>query len=126
MDSTGVATGTEVASGAAPVATGSCGAALFGERLTRWWVASTAPAVAGCVALVTAGSTQTATVRPAGVALAVLAGCCHALCTSSAKALLDHGLPVVPTVAVTLGLGAVLLPPCCCRGARSPATTSRC
>lgn len=109
--STGVATGTVVALGTAPVATGLCGAVLFGERLTRRWALATALAVAGCVVLVTAGSTGTATVRPVGVALAVLAGACYALYTSGAKALLDRQVPVVSAMAVTLGLGAVLLAP---------------
>lgn len=109
--STGVATGTVVALGTAPVATGLCGAVLFGERLTRRWALATALAVAGCVVLVTAGSSGTATVRPVGVALAVLAGACYAMYTSGAKALLDRQVPVVPAMAMTLGLGAVLLTP---------------
>ncbi len=109
--STGVATGTVVALGTAPIATGLCGAVLFGERLTRRWAVATGLAVSGCGVLVTAGSSGTAMVRPAGVALAVLAGACYALYTSGAKALLDRSVPVVPAMAVTLGLGAVLLTP---------------
>ncbi|WP_221654254.1 DMT family transporter, partial [Actinotalea ferrariae] len=116
---TGVATGTVVALGTAPVATGVCGALLFRERLTRRWLAATALAVAGCVCLVLLGTGAAAsgsgagalTVRPAGVGLAVLAGVCYALYTSGAKALLDADVPVVPAMAVTLGLGAVLLAP---------------
>lgn len=109
--STGVATGTVVALGTAPMATGLCGAMLFAERLTGRWAAATALAVGGCAVLVSAGGAGTSTVRPAGVALAVLAGGCYAIYTSSAKALLDRGVPVVPAMAVTLGLGAALLTP---------------
>ncbi len=90
---------------------------LFGERLTRWWAGATVLAVAGCVALVSASSSGAAAVRPAGVALAVLVGGCYGLYTSGAKALLDRQLPVVPAMAVTLGLGAVLLTPVLLPGA---------
>lgn len=108
---TGVATGTVVALGTAPIATGLCGSALFGERLTRRWAAATASAVAGCVVLVTAGSTGTDSVKSGGVALAVLAGVCYALYTSGAKILLARSVPVVSAMAVPLGLGATLLSP---------------
>ena len=109
--STGVATGTVVALGTAPVAAGLCSAVLFGERLTRRWVLATLLAVLGCVVLVLAGSSGAATVAPVGVALAVLAGVCYGLYTAAAKALLDRRVPVVAAMAVTLGLGAVLLTP---------------
>ena len=110
---TGVATGTVVALGTAPVATGLCGALLFGERLTRRWVGATVLAVVGCVILVGVGHSGATTVRPVGVALAVLAvlaGACYGLYTSGAKALLDRQVPVV-AMGVTLGSGAVLLAP---------------
>ena len=109
--STGVATGTVVALGVAPVATGVLGALLFRERLTGWWAGATVLAVVGCVVLVTAGSAGATTVRPGGIALAVLAGACYGLYTSGAKALLDRQVPVVVAMAVTLGAGAVLLAP---------------
>lgn len=115
--STGVATGTVVALGTAPVATGLCGRLLFAERLTGRWAGATVLAVTGCAVLVTAGGSSTATADPGGVALAVLAGACYGLYTSSAKALLDRGVPVVPAMAVTLGLGAVLLTPVLLSGA---------
>ena len=108
---TGVATGTVVALGTAPVATGLCGALLFGERLTRRWVGATVLAVVGCVILVGVGHSGATTVRPIGVALAVLAGACYGLYTSGAKALLDRQVPVVVAMGVTLGSGAVLLAP---------------
>lgn len=120
--STGVATGTVVALGTAPVATGVCGALLSGERPGRRWVVATALAVVGCTVLVVAGSSGAATVHPAGVAAAVLAGACYGLYTSAAKALLDRDVPVVATMAVTLGLGALLLSPVLASGAGQLAT----
>lgn len=84
---------------------------VFSERLTRWWAGATALAVAGCVPLVTVGRTGVESVRPVGVALAVLAGVCYALYTTGAKALLDRGVPVAAAMAATLALGAALLTP---------------
>lgn len=107
---TGVATGTVVALGTAPVATGLFGAVLLGERLTARWAGATALAVGGCLVLVTAGS-GTASARPVGVGLAGLAGAGYGLYTVAAKALLEREVPVVAAMAVTLGLGAVLLAP---------------
>jgi drug/metabolite transporter, DME family len=109
--STGVATGTVVALGTAPVVTGLSAAAVFGERLTRWWVAATGLAVFGCVVLVTADSQGTAQVSPVGVALAAAAGTCYGVYTTAAKALLNQGVPATAAMAVTLSLGAVLLAP---------------
>src|SRR5215217_6939730 len=108
---TGVATGTVVALGTAPVVTGLCAASVFRERLTRWWVAATSLAVFGCVVLVTADSQGTAQVSATGVALAAAAGTCYGVYTAAAKALLNQGVPALTAMAVTLSLGAVLLAP---------------
>jgi drug/metabolite transporter, DME family len=105
--STGVATGTVVALGTAPVVTGLSAAAAFGERLTRWWAAATGLAVFGCVVLVTADSQGTAQVSLAGVVLAAAAGTCYGVYTTAAKALLNQGVPATAAMAVTLSLGAV-------------------
>lgn len=109
--STGVATGTVIALGTAPVVTGVCAAAVFRERLTRWWVAATGLAVFGCVVLVTADSQGAAQVSSAGVALAAAAGTGYGVYTTAAKALLNRGVPAAAAMAVTLSLGAVLLAP---------------
>jgi hypothetical protein len=107
--STGVATGTVIALGTAPVVTGLCAAAVFRERLTRWWVAATGLAVFGCEVLVTADSQGTAQVSPTGVALAAAAGTGYGVYTTAANALLNQGVPATAAMAVTLSLGAVLL-----------------
>jgi DME family drug/metabolite transporter len=109
--STGVATGTVIALGTAPVVTGLCAAAVFRERLTRWWVAATGLAVFGCMVLVTADSQGGVQVSPAGVALAAAAGTGYGVYTTAAKALLNQGVPATAAMAVTLGLGAVLVAP---------------
>lgn len=114
VDSTGVATGTVVTLGTAPVATGLCGAVLFRERPTRRWAGATVLAIAGCVTLVSSGDRD---VRPGGVALAVLAGACYGLYTAAAKVLLARDVPVVAAMGVTLGLGAILVAPALLGGA---------
>jgi len=108
---TGVATGTVVALGVAPVATGVCAAWTFGERLGPRWGVATALAIAGCVVLVTTGSSGSGAVRSAGVALAVIAGACYGVYTTAAKALLARGVGTVAAMAATLGAGAVLCAP---------------
>jgi DME family drug/metabolite transporter len=109
--STGVATGTLVALGTAPVVTGISAAVVFRERLTRWWVAATGLAVFGCVLLVTADSQGAAQVSSTGVALAAAAGTGYGVYTIAAKALLSQGVPATAAMAVTLSLGAVVLAP---------------
>jgi drug/metabolite transporter, DME family len=110
VQSTGVATGTVVALGTAPIATGLCGMAVFGERLSRWWATATVLAVTGCALLVITGGSAGA-VRPVGVALAVVAGTCYGVYTTAAKVLLSRGLQAVPAMAACLGVGALLLGP---------------
>src|SRR5215203_6516354 len=107
--STGVATGTVVALGTAPVVTGLCAASVFRERLTRWWVAATSLAVFGCVVLVTADSQGTAQVSATGVALAAAAGTCYGVYTTAAKALLNQGVPATAAMAVTLAICSIVV-----------------
>lgn len=109
--STGVATGTVVTLGTAPVATGAFGVLLFGDRLSRWWVVATGLAVAGCAVLVLVGAEGSSRVEPVGVVLAVVAGGCYGLYTVAAKALMERGVPAVSAMAVTLGAGAVVMAP---------------
>lgn len=108
---TGVTTGTVVALGTAPVATGLCAAGFFAEPLTRRWATATVLAVVGCTVLLTAATAGASTVAPVGVAAAVVAGFCYGLYTTAAKALLDREVPVLAVVSATLGLGAVALAP---------------
>lgn len=105
---TGVAVGTTVAIGSAPLVAGLLGFVLRGERLGLRWLAATLMAVTGCATLSLAGR-QTA-VDPAGVALAVGAGAAYAVYAASAKGLLDRFHPDGVT-AFVFGLAALLSAP---------------
>jgi DME family drug/metabolite transporter len=109
VDRTGVAVGTLVALGSAPVWCGVLARWWAAEDLPRAWASSTACAVAGCALLVLPGAH--AAVHAAGVALAVLAGACYGVYTVSAKRLLAAGGDPLGVLAGTLGLAALLLAP---------------
>jgi DME family drug/metabolite transporter len=106
---TGVVLGTVVAIGSAPVFNGMLARWLSGERLSLRWMAATAMAVAGTVILLYPGKADTTDVL--GIVLALVAGLTYALYTNTAKRLLNRGVEIVPLLAATLGLGAILLLP---------------
>jgi DME family drug/metabolite transporter len=109
VDRTGVAVGTVVGIGSAPVFAGLLGIAVRGERPGRRWLLATTLAVAGTVLLVGIG--DRAEVDPIGVLLAVGAGASYAVFVLGTKLLLDAGHPSNAVVAVTFVLAAVLLLP---------------
>jgi drug/metabolite transporter, DME family len=106
----GVAVGTVVTIGAAPVFTGilSMVTGRPGRPGARW-LAATAAAVAGCVMLVTSGHASGATA--AGVALALLASFCYAVYAVTASYLITNGAEGRAVVGVIFGGAAVLLLP---------------
>jgi DME family drug/metabolite transporter len=105
---TGVAVGTMIAIGSAPVLAGLLAWAAGGERPARRWYAATALAVTGGSMLALAG--QPLRFAPAGAALALGAGAAYAVYAVAAKQLLaTHGQ--VETMAVLFAAGAVLLVP---------------
>jgi drug/metabolite transporter, DME family len=107
----GVAIGTVVALGVAPVVTGLLGM-LLGERPTKRWVVATAVAVAGVVLLVAgAGPGSASGADLVGVAAAVGAGASYAVYTIAARALLLGGRRGVPVMAAFFATGAVVLLP---------------
>ena len=108
---TGVAVGTVVALGIAPLATGLLGM-LLGERLTTRWMVATAAALAG-VALLVVGSSAGSSggVDLLGVAAAAGAGVSYAAYTVAARSLLLAGRRGVPVMAAFFGIGALLLLP---------------
>lgn len=110
VDRAGVAVGTVVGIGSAPVTTGLLGLLLRRERPEPGWTTATALAVAGAALLVGAGSGGGA-VDPLGVLLAVAAGAAYAAYVLAGKALLDRGAPPTATMAVLFSGGAVLLAP---------------
>jgi drug/metabolite transporter, DME family len=106
---TGVAVGTMVAIGSAPVLTGLISRLTGGHRLTRRWLAATAVAIAGCGLLSTAG--RAAGVNLLGVVLALAAGLCYAVYAVTAARLISAGTGERAVMGTLFGAGAVLLVP---------------
>lgn len=105
---TGVAVGTMVAIGSAPVMAGLLSWGLWRQQPSVRWFGATGCAVAGCGLLALSGG-DTA-VDPGGVLLAVGAGGSYALFALATKELLTTQPPDAVT-AVLFSLGALLLLP---------------
>lgn len=105
---TGVAVGTIVTIGSAPVAAGILDFLVHRERPERRWYTATALAVGGCVLLGTSGGGVT--VDPVGIFLALGAGAGYGAYTVVSKTLLKthHAAAVV---ALSFGGAAVLMLP---------------
>lgn len=106
---TGVAVGTIVGIGSAPIAGGILGYFFRGERPGRLWFVATSLAVVGCVVL-TLSSGGDVKIDPTGVALAVGAGVAYAAYTLSIKGLLETHEPNA-VIAVIFCIGALMLAP---------------
>jgi DME family drug/metabolite transporter len=106
---TGVAIGTVVAIGSAPVLTGLISRLTGGGALTRRWMLATAGAVSGCVVLVTGGTE--AGVNLAGVGLALAAGLCYSCYAVAAARLISGGTGERAVMGALFGGGAVVLAP---------------
>jgi DME family drug/metabolite transporter len=106
----GVAVGTVVTIGAAPVFAGILSMATGRPaRPGIRWLAATATAVAGCAMLVTGGHASGASA--AGVALALLASLCYAVYAVTASYLITSGAGDRAVVGAIFGGAAVLLLP---------------
>ncbi len=105
---TGVAIGTMVAVGSAPIAAGVLGRFFYGERLTLRWGIATLLAVAGCSLLSLAGGPIRADFR--GVLLASLASVFYALCGVGIKGI-GRVRPSEDAAIAALCLGALVLSP---------------
>lgn len=106
----GVAVGTVVALGVAPLATGVLGLVL-GERPDRRWALSTTTAVAGVVLLVLGAGGSGVSVDLLGVSAAAGAGASYAGYTVAGRTLLLRGAHGVRVMAWFFGAGAALLLP---------------
>jgi DME family drug/metabolite transporter len=105
---TGVAVGTIVAIGSAPILAGLLGLGVRGERPGRRWAAATVLAVVGCGLLIRPGGDVS--VDAGGVVLALGAGVAYATYAVTGKGLLEDRSPDA-VMAVVFCLGALFLSP---------------
>ncbi len=125
---TGVAIGTVVAIGSAPVFTGVLSRITGGPRLDHKWMLATAAAVAGCTVLVTGGlaaGPRSTGADPGGVALALAAGLCYACYAVAAARLISAGHPETAVMGLLFGGAAVLLAPVLAAGSAGWLLTAR-
>lgn len=106
---TGVAIGTLVTIGSAPILAGVFGAVLRGENLTRRWYVATILSVVGGILLLAPGSSSTS-VNPVGVLLALGAGLSYTIFALATKEL-SGSYPPDAIMAVAFCLGAIMLSP---------------
>ena len=106
----GVAVGAVVAIGLGPVAAGALERALGEAWPGRRWLAATALAVAGIVAL-SVGGTGAATASTSGIVLALASGMAYASYTVIAKRLLRDGGGPVQVMGAAFGVGSIILLP---------------
>ena len=105
---TGVAIGTVVTIGSAPVFAGILEWLIWKVKPTKTWVISTTFAIVGCILLFAVGGDTT--VNSLGILLALSGGCMFALYTNVSKRLTEKAA-TLPAVAMTFSLCAVLLVP---------------
>ena len=105
---TGVAVGTMITIGSAPIVAGIIGLMIFRERLTRTWFIATILAVGGCCILsFPSGAFR---IEFSGVLLALCAGISWAIAGSSMKMMPSSRSPV-EKAAIMLLLGSVIIAP---------------
>lgn len=105
---TGVAVGTVVGIGATPIFAGVLEVIFLRERLTRRWWAATTLAILGCVLLL--ATSESLTIDPLGILLALGAGLSYAIFTMASKVVLAYQKPDA-VMAVVFGFAAVLMMP---------------
>ncbi len=105
---TGVAIGTVVGIGSAPIAGGLLGFFFRGEKLGRHWLLATILAISGCTLISLTGGMVT--VDLVGILLAIGAGTFYAAFTLVLKGLLRDNASVW-VIAVIFCLGALILSP---------------
>ncbi len=105
---TGVAVGTIVGIGSAPVAGGLLGLIFRGERPSRRWFSATILAISGCVLLSLSGGDIS--VDLFGITLAFGAGASYAAYTLIIKGILEQHSPNAVVAVVTCGGAIFLLP----------------
>lgn len=116
VERTGVAVGTLVALGSAPVLTGVLEWVVLRRRPTRRWAVATALAAGGVAVLALgtspgAGLDVSGRADVAGLLAALAAGAAYALYTLVSKRLLDAGWPAERVIGAVFGAAGVLLLP---------------
>lgn len=106
---TGVAVGTIVTMGSAPIFAAVLDAILQKEQFSRNWYLATLVSVAGILALAL-GSSSRIDVNPLGILLTLLAGLSAAVMMMANKRLLK-GHPIPTVLAVNTTIGAILVSP---------------
>ena len=104
----GVAVGTVVALGSAPIITGALDWALRRRYPGHRWLVATAIATAGVAILASASEPGHAAADPLGLLASLGAGASYAVYTLSAKALLDRGWTPTGSMGALFGLAAVV------------------
>ena len=104
----GVAVGTVVALGSAPIITGALDWALRRRYPGHRWLVATAIATAGVAILASASEPGHAAADPLGLLASIGAGASYAVYTLSAKALLDRGWTPTGSMGALFGLAAVV------------------
>ena len=107
---TGVAVGTVVGIGSAPIAAGLIGFLFYNEQPGRCWLAATLLAICGCSLLILSSSKGQVQINPIGLFLALGAGTAYAVYTFAIKELLQKHSPNA-VMAIIVCLAAILLFP---------------
>ncbi|AYC28649.1 DMT family transporter [Paenisporosarcina cavernae] len=105
---TGIAVGTVVAIGSAPIFTGILERIFWKRKPNRKWVIATIMAILGCILLFS--NKESVTVNPFGIGMSLVAGFAFALYTIVSKDVLAKLAPV-SSVAVTFSISALFLSP---------------
>jgi len=105
---TGVAVGTVVSIGSAPLIAGAIGYLLRGERPGPRWAAATLLGLGGCALLLAGG--RSIDVDPIGVALALVVGAGYAGYTVASKDLIERHPPDSVTAAAFAVAGLCMVP----------------
>ena len=104
----GVAVGTVVALGSAPVLTGGLDWAIRRRFPGRVWIVATVLAIVGVAILAAATGAGAAAVDPLGIAASVGAGGSYAVYTLAGKSLLDRGWTSSASMGAMFGAAAVV------------------
>jgi DME family drug/metabolite transporter len=106
VELTGVAVGTLVAIGSAPIVSG-----LLTRHTSKIWALATALGVAGLALLVLGGAGDGGALHPVGIALALGGGVSYATYIVATKHVVRRGHAAVPTAAAAFTVAAIVLTP---------------